>query len=155
MDVFTRLVNEGKIRRWGVSNFELSDMEELLRVPGGSAVSCNQVLYNLSRRGIEFDLIPWCRERGIPIMACSPIEQGKLLKRKVVEAIAVRHDATPAQVCLAWVLRQQDVIAIPKGTPEHVRENHGALSLKLTADDLRELDDAFPPPTGHQPLEMI
>lgn len=156
VDAFSQLVDDGKIRRWGVSNFELADMEELLRTPGGSAVSCNQVLYNLSRRGIEFDLLPWCRERGIPIMAYSPIEQAKLLKRKVVKTIALRHEATPAQVCLAWVLRQQDVIAIPKaGTPEHVRENHGAVTLKLTEDDLRELDEAFPPPQGHQPLEMI
>lgn len=156
VDAFSRLVDGGKIRRWGVSNFELSDMEELLRVPGGSAVSCNQVLYNLSRRGIEYDLMPWCRERGIPIMAYSPIGQGQLLKRKAVKAIAVKHNATPAQVCLAWVLRQQDVIAIPKaGTSQHVRENQGALSLKLTDEDLRELDDAFPPPSEHQPLEML
>ena len=156
VDAFTQLMEEGKIRRWGVSNFELSDMEELLRTPGGSAVSCNQVLYNLSRRGIEFDLLPWCRERGIPIMAYSPIEQSRLLRRKAVKTVAVRLGATPAQVCLAWVLRQQDVIAIPKaGTPEHVSENHGSLALKLTEDDLRELDDVFPPPRKHQPLEMI
>lgn len=156
LDAFTQLLDEGKIRRWGVSNFELSDMEELLRTPGGAAVSCNQVLYNLSRRGIEFDLLPWCRERGIPIMAYSPIEQGRLLRHKAVKTVAVRHDATPAQVCLAWVLRQQDVIAIPKaGTPEHVRENHGALALKLTNDDLKELDAAFPPPHSHKRLEMI
>lgn len=156
VDAFTQLVEEGKVRRWGVSNFELSDMEELLRTPGGSAVSCNQVLYNLGRRGIEFDLMPWCRERGIPIIAYSPIEQAKLLKRKVVKTIALRHGATPAQVCLAWVLRQQDVIAIPKaGTPEHVRENHGAVALKLTDDDLHQLDEAFPPPRRHHPLEVL
>src|SRR5690348_8903313 len=156
VEAFTQLVEDGKIRRWGVSNFDLSDMEELLRTPGGSSVSCNQVLYNLSRRGIEFDLLPWCRERGIPIMAYSPIEQAKLLRRKVVKRVAARHDATPAQVCLAWVLRQQDVIAIPKaGTREHVRENHGAVTLRLTDDDLRELDEAFPPPREQQPLEMI
>jgi diketogulonate reductase-like aldo/keto reductase len=156
VDAFTQLVEEGKARRWGVSNFELSDMEELLRTPGGSAVSCNQVLYNLGRRGIEFDLMPWCRERGIPIIAYSPIEQAKLLKRKVVKTIALRHGATPAQVCLAWVLRQQDVIAIPKaGTPEHVRENHGAVALKLTDDDLHQLDEAFPPPRRHHPLEVL
>jgi diketogulonate reductase-like aldo/keto reductase len=156
VDAFTQLVEEGKVRRWGVSNFELSDMEELLRTPGGSAVSCNQVLYNLGRRGIEFDLMPWCRERGIPIIAYSPIEQAKLLKRKVVKTIALRHGATPAQVCLAWVLRQQDVIAIPKaGTPEHVRENHGAVALKLTDDDLHQLDEAFPPPRRHHALEVL
>ena len=131
-------------------------MEQLLRTPGGSAVACNQVLYNLSRRGIEFDLLPWCRERGIPIMAYSPIEQARLLKRKVVQEVAVRHEATPAQACLAWALRQPDVIAIPKaGTSDHVSENHGALALRLADDDLRQLDDAFPPPREHRALEMI
>jgi diketogulonate reductase-like aldo/keto reductase len=151
---FTQLVDEGKIRRWGVSNFDLSDMEELLATPGGSAVSCNQVLYNLSRRGIEFDLLPWCRDHGIPIMAYSPIEQGRLLRHKVVKRIAVRHGATPAQLCLASVLRQPGVVAIPKaGTVEHVRENHAALTLKLTDEDFRELDEAFPPPDEARPLE--
>jgi len=154
VDAFTQLVEEGKIRRWGVSNFDLSDMEELLAVPGGSAVSCNQVLYNLSRRGIEFDLLPWCREHEIPIMAYSPIEQARLLRNKAVQRVAVRHGATPAQLCLAWVLRHEGVIAIPKaGTPDHVREDHGALALRLTESDLRELDEAFPPPTEHQALE--
>jgi diketogulonate reductase-like aldo/keto reductase len=156
VDAFTQLVEEGKIRRWGVSNFELSDMEELLAIPGGSAVACNQVLYNLSRRGVEFDLLPWCQEHNIPIMAYSPIEQARLLRNKVVQRVAVRHDATPAQLCLAWVLRHEAVLAIPKaGTAEHVRENHGALTLRLTQADLRELDEAFPPPLEHQSLEMI
>lgn len=156
VDAFSQLVDEGKLRRWGVSNFELSDMEELFATAGGSAVACNQVLYNLSRRSIEFDLLPWCRERGVAIMAYSPIEQARLLRKKIVQRVAVRHDATPAQICLAWVLRQEGVIAIPKaGTPEHVREDHGALALRLTAEDVRELDDAFPPPAEHQPLEMI
>lgn len=153
---FAELVAEGKIRRWGVSNFEIADMEKLVALPGGRAVACNQVLYNLSRRGIEVDLLPWCRERGIPIMAYSPIEQGRLLTHEVVKQIAVRHHATPAQVCLAWVLRQPGVVAIPKaGTPEHVREDHGALALSLTAADLRAVDEAFPAPTAPQPLEMI
>jgi diketogulonate reductase-like aldo/keto reductase len=156
VDAFTQLVEEGKIRRWGVSNFELSDMEELLAMEGGAAVACNQVLYNPSRRGIEFDLLPWCQARGIPIMAYSPIEQARLLTHRVVKRIAGRRDATPAQVCLAWVLRQPGVIAIPKaGSPEHVRENHRALALRLTDDDYRELNDAFPPPRKPQPLEML
>jgi diketogulonate reductase-like aldo/keto reductase len=156
IEAFTQLVEEGRIRRWGVSNFALSDMEELLAAPGGAAVSCNQVLYNLSRRGIEYDLLPWCRDRGVPIMAYSPIEQARLLRRKVVRHVAVRHEATAAQVCLAWVLRQPGVIAIPKaGSPEHVRDNHGALALRLTDEDHRELDEAFPPPREPQPLEMI
>ena len=153
---FAQLVEEGKIRHWGVSNFELSDMDEVLATRGGSAVSCNQVLYNLSRRGIEFDLLPWCRERDIAIMAYSPIEQARLLRHEAVKRVAVRHGATPAQVSLAWALRQDGVIAIPKaGTPEHVRENHGALALRLTSDDFGELNEAFPPPREPRPLEMI
>ena len=153
---FTELVENGKIRRWGVSNFDVDDMKELLATPGGSAVSCNQVLYNLTRRGIELDLLPWCRDHRIPIMAYSPIEQARLLSKKIVKRVAGRHGATPAQVCLAWVLRQKSVIAIPKaGTPEHVREDYDALELELTKADLRELDEAFPAPTEPQPLEMI
>jgi diketogulonate reductase-like aldo/keto reductase len=156
VDAFTHLVETRQIRQWGVSNFDVSDMKELLATPGGSAVSCNQVLYNLSRRGIEFDLLPWCRNHGIPIMAYSPIEQARLLANKVVKRVAGRHNATPAQLCLAWVLRQEGVIAIPKaGTPEHVREDYDALEIKLTKEDLRELDEAFPPPREPQPLEMI
>lgn len=153
---FSQLQEKGKIRQWGVSNFELSDMKELLAVPGGAAVSCNQVLYNLGRRGIEFDLLPWCRERRIAIMAYSPIEQARLLHRKAVREVAVRRGATPAQVCLAWVLRQPEVIAIPKaGSIEHVREDYASRSLKLTDDDYAELDEAFPPPSEAQPLEML
>jgi diketogulonate reductase-like aldo/keto reductase len=156
VEAFTELVANGQIRQWGVSNFDLSDMKELLATPGGSAVSCNQVLYNLSRRGIEYDLLPWCRLHRIPIMAYSPIEQARLLSHKVVRQVAGRHNATPAQLCLAWVLRQEGVIAIPKaGTPEHVREDYDALELELTEEDLRELDRAFPPPRHPQPLEMI
>jgi diketogulonate reductase-like aldo/keto reductase len=156
VEAFTQLASEGKIRRWGVSNFELSDMEELLATPGGSAVSCNQVLYNLRRRGIEFDLLPWCRERGIPMMAYSPVEQGELLRNKAVKRIASKVGATPAQLCLAWVLRQPNVIAIPKaGTREHVRENHASLGVQLSDVELQALDEAFPPPREARPLEMI
>ena len=156
VEAFNQLVSEGKIRSWGVSNFELTDMEELLATPGGSAVSCNQVLYNLRRRGIEFDLLPWCREHGIPVMAYSPVEQGELLRHKAVTRIAARVGVTPAQLCLAWVLRQPSVIAIPKaGTREHVRENHASLGIRLSGSDLRALDEAFPPPSEAQPLEML
>jgi diketogulonate reductase-like aldo/keto reductase len=156
VDAFSELAANGRIRRWGVSNFEISDMEELFAVPGGSAVACNQVLYNLTRRGIEFDLLPWCRERGIPIMAYSPIEQGELLDNGTVQRIAARHRATAAQVCLAWVLRQPGVIAIPKaGSRAHVRENHASLKLVLTDEDLCQLDEAFPPPDEPRPLEML
>lgn len=156
VDAFTHLVETGQIRQWGVSNFDMNDMKELLSTRGGSAVSCNQVLYNLSRRGIEFDLLPWCRDHGIPIMAYSPIEQARLLAHKTVRRVAGRHNATPAQLCLAWVLRQEGVIAIPKaGSPEHVREDYDAPEIKLTPEDLHELDEAFPPPREPQPLEMI
>jgi diketogulonate reductase-like aldo/keto reductase len=156
VEAFTQLMSEGKIRHWGVSNFELSDMEELLETPGGSAVACNQVLYNLHRRGIEFDLLPWCKERGIPVMAYSPVEQGKLLRHKAVKHVAAKVGATPAQLCLAWVLRQPGVIAIPKaGTRAHVRENHESLGIQLSDADLRALDAAFPPPRKARPLEML
>jgi diketogulonate reductase-like aldo/keto reductase len=108
------------------------------------------------RRGIEWDLMPWCRERDIPIMAYSPIEQGRLLDHPALHEVAARHGATPAQLAVAWVLQHADVIAIPRsGRPEHVEENRAALDLRLTADDMAALDRAFPPPTGKRPLEMI
>ncbi|MGA0596380.1 aldo/keto reductase [Enterovirga sp. CN4-39] len=153
---FETLARDGKIRHWGVSNFDPDDMAELEGLPGGDAVAANQVLYNLTRRGIEFDLLPGCRERGIAVMAYSPIEQGRMLRHPALAKVAARHGATPAQVGLAWVLRQDGVMAIPKaGRPEHVRENRAALDLRLTADDLAELDRAFPPPARPQPLEML
>ncbi len=153
---FDALVHSGKIRYWGVSNFDIHDMAELDEVVGTGDVATDQVLYNLTRRGIEFDLLPWCRERGIPIMAYSPIEQGRVLGHPEVQRIAKIHKATPAQVALAWVLRQNDVIAIPRaGVPEHARENRAALDLRLSKQDLEALDRAFPPPTRQQPLEMI
>ena len=153
---FEELVHAGKIRHWGVSNFDARDMEELVRLRGGSSAATNQVLYNLTRRGIEYDLLPWCREHGVPVMAYSPIEQGRLLGHRALQEVAKRHAATPAQVGLAWVLRQGRVIAIPKaGTAAHVRENRGALDIELTAEDIKALDRAFPPPTGPQALEML
>ena len=156
LEAFSILVRAGKIRYWGVSNFDLSDMEELVALPGGPSVATDQVLYNLTRRGIEYNLLPWCRERKIPIMAYSPIEQGRLLNQPALKNIAARHGATAAQVALAWVLRQEKVIAIPKAaTPAHVEENRGALNLHLTREDLAELDRAFPPPDRPVPLEMI
>src|SRR2546423_5754868 len=149
-------MRDGKIRRWGVSNFDMSDMEELWALPGGRAVATNQVLYNLRRRGIEHDVLPWCQKRGIPTMAYSPVEQGRLLGHRALVAVAQAHDATPAQVALAWVMRESGVIAIPKaGTIAHVKENRAALHLRLTKDDLAALDRAFPPPAGARPLEML
>jgi diketogulonate reductase-like aldo/keto reductase len=153
---FVELVEAGKIRHWGVSNFDVPDMEELVGLPGGSNVATDQVLYNLTRRGIEVGLLPWCEQRELPVMAYSPIEQGRLLDHPALEAVASRHEATAAQLVLAWVLRRVDVIAIPKaGSAEHVRENRRALDLQLSGDDLAELDRAFPPPTEPRPLEIL
>ncbi len=156
LDGFATLVDQGKIRQWGVSNFDRDDMEELVGVPGGDAVATDQVLYNLSRRGIEWDLLPWCGDRGLPIMAYSPIEQGRLLDHPSLGEVAARHHVTPAQLALGWVLRHDGVVTVPKaGTPAHVRENCGALDLALTQEALDKLDVAFPPPTGPHPLEML
>jgi diketogulonate reductase-like aldo/keto reductase len=156
LEGFETLVRAGKIRYWGVSNFDVADMEELVDLPGGSAVATDQVLYNLTRRGIEHDLLPWCRRRRVPIMAYSPIEEGRLIRRRALQTVARRQGASPPQVALAWVLRQEGVIAIPKaGTPEHVRENGAALDLRLSTQDLAVLDDAFPAPTEPTPLEVF
>ena len=153
---FEALINAGAIRYWGVSNFDIKDMEELYALEGGTACATNQVLYNLRRRGVEAGLLPWCRDRVIPIMAYSPIEQGRLLRDRVLTAVAIRHRATTAQIALAWALRQPDIIVIPKAaTLEHVRENHAALDIRLTDQDLVELDRAFLPPTRPRPLELL
>lgn len=156
LDAFEDLQQAGKIRHWGVSNLDINDMQELMRDPRGKACATNQVLYNLTRRGIEFDLLPWQRKQQQPVMAYSPIEQGRLAGHKGLKEIAARLNATPAQVALAWLLRQDNVISIPKATAEqHVRDNHAALNLKLGPEDLAALDRLFPPPKRAQPLEMI
>ena len=156
LEGFAALVRAGKIRHWGVSNFDVDETMELWSLSGSDEAQTNQVLYNLSRRSIEFDLLPLLQRRRIPIMAYSPIEQGRLVKNGTLRDIAERHDATPAQVALAWVLRQAGVIAIPKAANEqHVRENRAALALRLSAEDLVALDLAFPPPGGPAPMEMI
>jgi diketogulonate reductase-like aldo/keto reductase len=153
---FTRLQRDGKIRHHGVSNFNTEDMKEWVGLSGGDTVAANQILYNLSRRGPEFELIPWCRERSIAIMAYTPLEQGRMLGNRALTEVAARHRASPAQVALAWLLRQDGMIVIPKATqPEHVRDNRGALDLALDADDLAALDRAFPPPKGRTALGML
>ena len=153
---FEALKEAGKIKQWGVSNFDVDDMEELAALADGNAVEANQVLYNPQRRGIEHDLIPWSRERGIAVMAYSPVGQGAILRDAKLAALAGKHGATPAQIVLAWVMRTEGVIAIPKaGRAEHVRDNRAALDITLTPDDLAELDRLFPPPRRKQPLEMI
>jgi diketogulonate reductase-like aldo/keto reductase len=156
IEAFDELVGAGKIRGWGVSNFDVVDLAEVLTIAGGDAVQTDQVLYNLAHRGIEFDLLPWCRERGLPVMAYSPIDRGSLVANDVVVEIAEKHEATPAQVALAWVLRQDDVCAIPKAAiPEHVRENRRALELELDPEDVKLIDEVFPAPTSPEPLEVI
>lgn len=153
---FEALIAAGKIRYWGVSNFDLADMEEVVSLPGGAAVATNQVLYNLSRRGIEWDLLPWLRERSIPVMAYSPIEQARLLRNARLNDFARRHGMTAAQVALAWLLRTDDVIVIPKTSHrERLRENVAALEHPLSAEQLAELDRLFPPPKGPTPLEIL
>jgi diketogulonate reductase-like aldo/keto reductase len=153
---FEALKAAGKIRHWGVSNFDTDDMEELAGLAAGGAVQTNQVLYNPRQRGIEHDLIPWCRQRGIPVMAYSPVGQGGLLRDQRLTSMAGRHGVTAAQIVLAWVMRLDGVVAIPKASrPEHVRDNRAALDVALTAEDLAELDRLFPPPRRKQPLEMI
>jgi diketogulonate reductase-like aldo/keto reductase len=153
---FEELKRTGLIRHWGISNFDIDDMIEVMDLPGGRGVETDQVLYNLTRRGIEWNLLPWCQENGLPIMAYSPIEQGRLVGHPVLRGIAVRHKATSAQVALAWVVSHPGVCAIPEaGTPEHVRENFGALQVVLREDDVMELDAAFPPPPRPVPLEVL
>lgn len=156
MEGLQALQREGKIRHYGVSNLDLSDMEELWEVPGGNDVAVNQLLYNLSRRGIEWDLLPWLRERHVPVMAYSPIEQARLVRHPKLVRFAQECGMTPAQVALAWLLSRDGVIAIPKtGHRERLRENIGALSHTLTAERLATLDSIFPPPKGPRALEML
>ena len=153
---FQQLVAAGKIGHWGVSNFDLGEMEEVWGLKGGTQCAANQVLYNSTRRGIEFDLMPASRKRAMPIMAYSPLEQGRLTHKSALEAIAKRHNATAYQVALAWTLRQDGVISIPKAVrPGQLRENVKALDINLTKDDLAELDRAFPPPKKKTTLGML
>lgn len=153
VDAFERLQQEGSIGAWGVSNLDTGDLAQL---PDGALPQTDQVLYNLSRRGPEYDLLPRLRELSVPTMAYAPVEQGRILREPVLRSVADAHGATPAQVALAWVLRGGDTIAIPKaGTDAHVEENRKALDLHLTADDLAALDAAFPPPSRKQPLEIL
>ena len=153
---FEELQRAGKIRHWGVSNLDPADMAELHSTPGGNRVATDQVLYNLSRRGIEWDLLPWCAERNIPLMAYSPIEQARLLDEPRLLKLAAHVGRPAAQLALAWVLAKRNVIAIPKaGQVAHVDENYGALECPLTAETLRELDAIFPPPRRAKPLEML
>jgi len=153
---FMALQKAGKIRYYGVSNMDLVDMQELFSLPGGEAVATNQLLYNLTRRGIEWDLLPWLRERKIPVMAYSPIEQSRLLSNPKLTDFTRRHGMTPVQAALAWLMAKGGTIAIPKtGRRERVKENLGALDHDLSVQQLAELDRLFPPPKGPSALEML
>lgn len=153
---FQALRQAGKIRHFGVSNLDLGDMEALWRVPGGEQTAVNQLLYNLTRRGIEWDLLPWLRRHHVPLMAYSPVEQAALLRNPRLARFAEQHGMSLAQAALAWLLARDDVIAIPKTSHrERLRENHGALARRLSPAQLAELDAAFPPPRGPRPLEML
>lgn len=153
---FERLIAQGKIRAWGVSNFDVDDMEELFSTPVGTACAANQVLYNPEHRGIEYDLLPWCRQNAVTVMAYSPVGQGgRLLASAAVRKVAEKHAVSPAQVALAWCLRQR-VLAIPKASSiKHVEENAVAAGLELDAEDLAAIDKAYPPPKRKQPLDML
>ena len=155
VEAMEALQAEGKIRHWGVSNLDTDDMEELVAA-GGRACVTDQILYNLTRRGAEHDLLPWLAEHGIPTMAYSPVEQGRLLADPTLAKVAAAIGATPAQVALAWAMRHDGVIAIPKaGSVDHVRENRAAADLVLSDADLATLDAAFPRPRNRRPLEML
>jgi len=158
VDAFEKLRRAGKIRYWGVSNLDVSDMRELSGVPHGGACAANQVLYHPNSRGIEFDLLPWCAKHHVAVMAYSPLghDAGRLLRAPALAAVAKRHNATPAQVALAWGMRHPHVISIPKSSDlAHVRENAAADALTLTEQDLAEIDRAHPPPRRKEPLDLL
>lgn len=156
-----KLKEAGKIRAWGVSNFDVEDMKELLALPNGKNCAVNQVLYHLGSRGIEYDLLPYMKEQGIPVMAYSPLAEGSDVKEKVFESKEINHladmySASVAQILLAWTVRSGNVIAIPKaGQAGHVEENAAAMLLDLEEEDFEVLDEVFPPPTEKEPLDVI
>jgi len=154
---FEKLRAAGKIRHWGVSNLDVSEMEGVLAVPGGAGCATDQVLYNPERRGVEFDLLPWCAKRNMPVMAYSPVGQaGRLLRAPALRNVAERHGVTTAQAAVAWSLRHPHVISIPKASDAtHVRENAAAAELRLTDADLADIDAAYPPPGRKQSLGML
>jgi diketogulonate reductase-like aldo/keto reductase len=156
LEAFQTLKQAGKIRDYGVSNFDVADMKKVVALPGGTAIATNQVLYNLMRRGIEWELLPWCRQNHIPIMAYSPVEQGRLLTHRTLQQIAQQRGVTPAQVAIAWLLHQENVIVIPKSSSiAHVEENYAALDLHLSPEELATLGTTFPPPRKKVALEML
>jgi len=157
VEAFEKLRTAGKIKRWGVSNFDVDDMEELWSIENGANCAANQVLYNLENREIESGLLQWSQKNEIPIMAYSPVGHGRgLLESATLKKIAKRHDTTTSQIALAWVLRQLRVIAIPKASKEkHVRDNARSIEIELTNEDLADLDREFPPPKSKKSLPML
>jgi aldehyde reductase len=156
LEAFMALKQAGKIRHYGVSNFGMDELEEAWDEPGGKEIAANQLLYNLVRRGIEWDTLPWMCERGVPCMAYSPLEQARLVSNRPLAAFAKDHGMTPAQAALRWLLAKDGMIVIPKSSdPCRLRENIAALDRTLTADQMAELDRLFPPPSGRRPLEML
>ncbi|WP_019531575.1 aldo/keto reductase [Dasania marina] len=154
LEAFQTLVQQGKIRYYGVSNLDTDEMQEAWAAPGGKGIATNQLLYNLNKRGIEWDLLPWCRAHTMPVMAYSPLDEGRL-QHPVLDSIAQRHQASAAQVALAWLLQQEGVIVIPKAvSPEHLKQNVQAAQLRLTAEDLRELQQVFPAPSQPSRLQV-
>lgn len=153
-EAFERLKQDGKIRHGGVSNLDTAEMADWEKAGGQAAT--NQILYNLFRRGPEFDLIRWCRRRSISIMAYSPVEQGRLLTDPALSAVAARRNVSPAEVALAWLVQREGVVAIPKAAARaHIDANRRALDLVLEAEDLADLDRGFPPPLRKSPLAML
>ena len=161
VEAMETLIRQGKIRRWGVSNLDYDDMQELYGVTGGKACATNQVLYHLGSRGIEFDLLPWCQQQHIPVMAYCPLAQAgrlrdDLFNSRAVQDVAHAHQATPAQVLLAWAIRQPGVMAIPKASSvDHVEENAAALAFQLSDEAIALLDQAFPAPGRKTPLDVV
>jgi aldehyde reductase len=154
VEAMEALVEQGKIRHYGVSNFDATDMADWVRAGGRAAT--NQVLYNLGRRGVEWDLLPWCRKRDVSVMAYSPVEQGDLAADKRLARLAADLGVSAASLALAWTLRQGNVVAIPKAVrPDHIRENRAAMDLALDPGVLAALDEAFPAPRGPEPLAML
>ena len=156
VEAFEKLRAEGKIRHWGVSNFDTSDMRQVVGLPGGADCASNQVLYHIGSRGIEYDLLPWCTEHRVPIMAYSPVGQGgRLLQSRALATVAKRHNASPAQIAIAWTMRHGNVISIPKASdPDHVRENAVAGDIVLTDEDLAAIDAQHPSPGRKQSLDI-
>ena len=153
---FEELVQDGSIGCWGVSNFDAPDLDELLALPGGNRGQTDQVLYNLARRGPEYDLVPMCHQLGMPLMAYSPVDHGSLLEHPAVRDMAGNKGVTPAQLAIAWVLRLPSVFAVAKAsTRAHVMENRAALEISFSEAELDQLDRMFPPPFGKVPLEIL